>query len=72
MSDNKNYLNEFALRSLVRFLRDEKIDTLAILEKHKAKALGNDLGYDDGLGPDDKIKGLKIIESTILSETKSS
>lgn len=68
MSNTQNYVNEFALRTLVRFLRDEQVDALSILEKNKAKVLGNNLGYDDGLGPIDKTEAIDLIRNTILNE----
>lgn len=61
-SENK-YIVEFSLRTLVRFLELEGINVSELVDKHSGKVLGNELGYDDGLPPQDKLRALKLIKS---------
>ncbi|AWT50279.1 hypothetical protein DLE54_11650 (plasmid) [Psychrobacter sp. YP14] len=61
-SVNKDIV-EFALSTLVRFVELEGLDVIDLVNKHSGKVLGNEQGYDEGFGPQDKSKALDIIKS---------
>ena len=61
-SENKDIV-EFSLRTLVRFIELEGLDITDLVDKHSGKVLGNELGYDEGFGPQEKLKALELIKS---------
>lgn len=61
-SENKDIV-EFSLKALVRFVELEGIDVIDLVNKHSGKVLGNELGYDEGLRPQEKSKALELIKS---------
>lgn len=61
-SVDKNIV-EFSLRTLIRFVELEGLDVIDLVNKHSGKVLGNERGYDGGLGPQDKDKALDLIKS---------
>lgn len=61
-SENKDIV-EFSLRTLVRFVELEGLDVIDLVNKHSGKVLGNELGYDEGFGPQEKFKALELIKS---------
>lgn len=61
-SENKDIV-EFSLRTLVRFVELEGLDVSDLVDKYSAKVIGNEPGYDDGFGPQDKFKALELIKS---------
>ena len=63
MNSENKHIVEFSLRTLVRFLELEGINASKLVDKHSSKVLGNELGYDDGLPPQDKYKALELIKS---------
>ncbi len=63
MNNESKHIVEFSLRTLVRFLELEGINTSELVDKYSGKVLGNELGYDDGLPPQDKSKALTLIKS---------
>ena len=63
MNSESKHIVEFSLRTLVRFLELEGIKVSELVDRHSGKVLGNELGYDDGLSPQDKLKALELIKS---------
>ena len=63
MSNDPKYLVEFALQTVVKFLELEGIDITELVDKYSGKVLGNELGFDGGLGPVDKLRALELIKS---------
>lgn len=65
-SENKDIV-EFSLRTLVRFVELEGLDVIDLVNKHSGKVLGNELGYDEGFRPQEKLKALELIKSCLSS-----
>lgn len=63
MNSENKYIVEFSLRTLVKFLELEGINASELVDKYSGKVIGNELGYDDGLPPQDKCKALELIKS---------
>jgi hypothetical protein len=63
MSNDPKYLVEFALQTVVKFLELEGIDITELVDKYSGKVLGNELGFDGGLRPMDKLRALELIKS---------
>ena len=61
-SEDKDIV-EFSLRTLVRFVELEGLDVINLVNRHSGKVLGNELGYDEGFGTQEKSKALELIKS---------